>query len=368
MEKDFVLPFYVKSTIFLIGIFALLTMIYIAQSIILPFIFALLISIILHPVVHLLMRMKINRIISIFLTLLFTVIIIVGITAILYSQAIKFSESWPVIVDKIAIIFKESTAWVSTYFDLSPWKVHQWVAKTNTELINFSGAEIGHTISILGSAVIMLFIIPIYVILMLYYEPLLLSFISKLFAEIHQKKVSQIISQIKVVIQRYLVGLVIEFFIVAILYSTALLLLGVDYAIMLGIIGAVLNVIPYLGAFIAASLSILIALATNSTGWHIIYILLSYYIIHLFDYNFIIPKIVASKVKINALISFLVIISSGALLGIPGMLICIPITGVLKLIFDHIKSLEPWGFLLGDTMPPLIKIKPILKTLKKKIL
>jgi predicted PurR-regulated permease PerM len=55
----------------------------------------------------------------------------------------------------------------------------------------------------------------------------------------------------------------------------------------------------------------------------------------------------------------MVIIAASALFGIPGMIICIPITGIIKLIFDHIEPLKPWGFLLGDTMPSLLKIKPI---------
>jgi predicted PurR-regulated permease PerM len=158
----------------------------------------------------------------------------------------------------------------------------------------------------------------------------------------------------------------LEFIIVAALYSTALLILGIEYAILLGLIGALLNVIPYLGGFMAAGLSMIVAIATKSTGWYALYVLISYWIIHLIDYNYIIPKIVASKVKVNALISVVVIVASGALLGIPGMIICIPVTGILKLIFDHIKSMEPWGFLLGDTMPSVLKIKPIkIKPIKK---
>ncbi|MCF8298757.1 MAG: AI-2E family transporter [Saprospiraceae bacterium] len=365
IDKAIKLPSYAKLTISLIGIFALLTMIYIAQGIILPLVFAFLVAIILQPLVSLFVKWKINRLIAIFLTMLITVLIIFGISALLYSRLSQFSESWPILVERFTVILSDITSWISHTLNLNQWKFHKWIRVNKTDLINNSGAEIGHTLAILGSGVVVLFIIPIYVIMILFYEPLLLEFIRRLFAEIHQPKVSKIVSEIKKLIQRYLVGLVIEFGMVAILYSSVLLILGVDYAILLGVIGALFNVIPYLGGFIAAALSMMVAIATKSTAWYAIYVLIGYYIVHLIDYNFIVPKIVASKVKVNALVSVFVIISAAALLGIPGMIICIPVTGIIKLIFDHIEPLKPWGFLLGDTMPSILKINPIHLKLKK---
>jgi len=168
------------------------------------------------------------------------------------------------------------------------------------------------------------------------------------------------------VIQLYLVGLVIDAVLVAILYIAALLILGIDYAILLGIIGALLNIIPYIGGIVAVALPMMVAIATKSSGWYAIYVLIIYYIIQLIDNNYIVPKIVASKVKINALFSIIVVIAGNALWGIPGMFLSIPLLAIIKLIFDNIESLKPWGFLLGDTMPSLLTIEPILKKIKKK--
>jgi predicted PurR-regulated permease PerM len=178
--------------------------------------------------------------------------------------------------------------------------------------------------------------------------------------------VSEVVTQSKTVIQRYLVGLVIEAAIVATLDATALLILGIDYAILLGIIGALLNVIPYIGGLVAVALPMMIAVATKSTAWYAIYVLAAYYFIQIIDNNYIVPKIVASKVKINALFSIIAVIAGNALWGIPGMFLSIPLLAIVKLIFDHIDSLKPWGFLLGDTMPPLLKISPILKKIIRK--
>jgi predicted PurR-regulated permease PerM len=94
--------------------------------------------------------------------------------------------------------------------------------------------------------------------------------------------------------------------------------------------------------------------------------MIAYYFIQLIDNNYIVPIIVASKVKINALFSIIVVIAGNALWGIPGMFLSIPVLAIVKLICDHIETLKPWGFLLGDTMPPLIKIDAILKKIKIK--
>jgi predicted PurR-regulated permease PerM len=96
-----------------------------------------------------------------------------------------------------------------------------------------------------------------------------------------------------------------------------------------------------------------------------VYILIIYYVIQLIDNNLIVPKIVASKVKINALFSIIVVIAGNALWGIPGMFIAIPMLAIVKVIFDHVEPLKPWGFLLGDTMPSLLEIAPIIKKIKK---
>jgi predicted PurR-regulated permease PerM len=71
-------------------------------------------------------------------------------------------------------------------------------------------------------------------------------------------------------------------------------------------------------------------------------------------------------VKINALFSIIVVIAGNALWGIPGMFLSIPLLAIVKLIFDHIEPLKPWGFLLGDTMPSILKINPMLKKIIKK--
>ena len=173
-------------------------------------------------------------------------------------------------------------------------------------------------------------------------------------------ELSKIISEVTTPIPCYLSGLFIEAVIIAVLDTAALLILGIEYAILLGIIGALLNVIPYIGGLVAVALPMMIALVTKTSPLYALYIMAAYYFIQLIDNNYIVPIIVASKVKINALVSIIVVLAFGAWWGIPGMFLSIPLTAIVKVIFDHIEPLKPCGFLLGDTMPPLtiFKLKP----------
>ena len=80
-------------------------------------------------------------------------------------------------------------------------------------------------------------------------------------------------------------------------------------------------------------------------------IIIAYAIIQFIDNNFLIPKIVSSKVQINALVSIVVVLLGGALWGVSGMFLSIPFVAILKIIFDRVDDMKPWGKLLGDTVP-----------------
>jgi predicted PurR-regulated permease PerM len=310
------------------------------------------------------MKLRVGRVLAIIITLILAFLVIAAFGFLLVSQVSRFGESWPLLVDKLSELLKQSASWISGYFNIDQQSIDEWIEQSKNDLLSSSGAMIGQTLLTAGSVLIISFLIPVYVFMILFYQPILRDFINQIFSLANQNRVKDVVTQIKTVIQRYLVGLVFEAAIVGTLYTITLLILGVDFAIMLGIIGALLNVIPYIGGIVGVALPMVIALATKSSPWIAIYILIIFYIIQLIDNNYIVPKIVASQVKINALFSIVIVIAGNALWGIPGMFLSIPLLAIVKLIFDNIENLKPWGFLLGDTMPPATNIKPFF--LKRK--
>lgn len=359
--EDSKLPFYAKVTIFLVGLIALLAIMYIAKSIIIPVVFSIIIAILLHPVVKFMVRIKINRVLAIILTMFLAFLVIAAFGAVLLSQASRFGESWPALVEKFTSILNQTISDAADYFDKDPQKIHEWITKTQGEIVNVSTAAIGQTIVVLGNGLVILFLIPFYIFMILFYQPILIEFIRRLSGSKYQSHVKGIVSQIKTVIQRYLVGLFIEAVLMATMNTAALLMLGIEYAFILGILAALLNVIPYIGGIIAVAMPMMVALVTKPSPWYAFYVLAAYYFIQLIDNHYIVPYIVASKIKINALFSVIVVLVGNAIWGIPGMFLSMPLLAIIKLICDHIEPLKPWGFLLGDTMPPLLKIKTIFK-------
>jgi predicted PurR-regulated permease PerM len=152
--------------------------------------------------------------------------------------------------------------------------------------------------------------------------------------------------------------------IVATANSVGLVLLGIKYAVFFGVFAAVLNLIPYIGMFTATLFTVLVSLTTTDSTSNIVWIIIIFYSIHIVDVNFLMPRIVASRLRINALISILGVVIGGALTGISGLFLSIPVIAFIKIICDEIEELKPWGLLLGDETTYSKKSK-IYKRLEK---
>ncbi|MEJ7644862.1 MAG: AI-2E family transporter [Chryseolinea sp.] len=344
MESTTKLPIYTKLAQIIVGLIGFFFILYIGQEIIVPITFAIIIAILLNPVVNFLVRKGVNRVLAISIALIGVSAIAVGIGFFIGSQLAHFSDTLPQFKEKFGVLQKDAIDWVSETFNVSKTKIQAWITDTKKGL-GKSGI-IGKTLSALTSLLVLI-ILPVYTFLILYYKPRILEFIERLFKKDKHDVVEEVLKETKTLIQSYLVGLSIEAVIVATLNSVALLIIGVQYAILLGIIGALLNLIPYLGGLIAITLPMLVALATGEPI-DVLWVLIAYIVVQLLDNNFLVPKIVASKVRLNALISIIVVLIGNALWGISGMFLSIPITAILKVIFDRIESLKPFGFLLGD--------------------
>ncbi len=139
---------------------------------------------------------------------------------------------------------------------------------------------------------------------------------------------------------------------------------GIKYAALLAIITGLLNIIPYIGIFSAMLISFIITFATAAATGKLFLVVITLVITHLVDSNILLPGIVGSKVKINPLITVLGVVIGEMIWGISGMFLSIPVIAVLKIIFDRVESLKPWGVLLGEegkttrlkTIQPKVKL------------
>lgn len=340
-------PFYIKATVILFGVILLVYVLFSLQDILIPLAFAMIFAILLNPLSTWFQQHKFPKVLSIAITLLLALILFGGIMYFLSSQIARFGDTLPLLKQKFSILTTQFGEWVQVRFKITIKKQLEIV----NDAVNSSSALVGSTLSTALGTISVVLLLPVYIFLFLFYKTLILNFLFEVFAEENSKKVSEILNETKSAIQSYMVGLLLEALIVAALNTIALLILGVKYAILLGVMGAILNMIPYIGGVIAIALPVLIATVTKD-GYHTqLGILIAYIIIQFIDNNILVPRIVSSKVQINALVSIITVLLGAALWGVPGMFLSIPFIAIIKIIFDRVPDLKPWGKLLGDTVP-----------------
>lgn len=344
MKKEF--PFYIKAPIILLGLVISVFILSTLHDILVPLAFAGLIAILLNPLTIRLEK-RMHKILAIIISMLIALIAVAGLAYFLSSQIAHFFDNVDAMKQKLSQLMSIVQKWLEQSFGIGTRKQVQMV----NEAANNSKAVIGQTLSGALSVLSVIFLIPVYTFLIMLYKTLILNFLYEVFSEENQQKVGEILTETKAAIQSYIVGLLIETGIVAVMNSCALLILGVQNAILIGVIGAILNLLPYIGGIIAIALPVLMATLTTDGFTTQLLIIASYALIQFIDNNILVPRIVSSKVQINALISIIVVLLGAALWGVSGMFLSIPFIAVLKIVFDRIEGLKPWGKLLGDIIP-----------------
>lgn len=342
-------PFYHRLSHCLTAIAILLLAIYLGQEILVPLAMAGLIAVLLRPIERWLIRIGIPKVLAISIAVSAAVLLLAGLALLLSFQIAEFSDEWPKLKHNLNDFYRNVRRWIRREYSLSYWQQDQYIKKAQTQTMeNFRGVEtLGAITGPLGTLVLL----PIYAFLLLYYRTMLLHFLVVLFAEEHKAKVLDTIGEIRSIIQSYMVGLVLETAAVAILNSAGLLLLNVQYAILLGIMAAILNLVPYIGGLVAIGVAVLVTFINTPEIATLLGVAGVFLAVQFVDNNFLVPLIIGSKVKINAMISIIGVLVGGALAGISGMFLSIPAIAMMKVIFDRVEGLEPWGILLGDQTP-----------------
>jgi predicted PurR-regulated permease PerM len=342
------LPFYVHLALIFIIIWFLFYGIYIGQDILLPLGFSFLIAVLLQPLEKLFERIKIPRVIAILLSLLIAAAFLFGLFTILTHQVGIFMNDLPAIQKNVSNFLNNAQRWISDTFHFSRQQQQQAIENAKGDGMNSVKTVAGTTLSILTGSLATIALVPIYVFLFMYYRRHLVMFIIKIFDEKHAEVVATVVRNIRMVVQNYVSGLLIETSCVAILNSIGLLIVGAPYAILLGVIGAILNLIPYIGGLIAVALTAIVTLSNTGDIYITLGSLGVYLAVQFIDNNFLVPRIIGSSVQLNALVSILAVLIGGSLCGVGGMFLSLPFVAICKVVFDNVKELQPWGSLLGD--------------------
>jgi putative permease len=343
-----VTPFYTRLAQILISIICLFYIAIIGRTLLAPLIFALLFSLLLLPfTVFLENKLRLPRWASSLVALLSLILAIVSIMTILGSQLTALAQDWPAFKQQVLTGTEDLQKWISMRFHVDSEQQMSYINDSTDKALNTGTTLLGHTLLSVSSILLFLLFTFLYTFFILLHRRLLLRFIVSLFSEEHSIVVYDVVSQIQYIVKKYIAGLFLQMIIVTGLSVAAFTILGIKYGFLLGLITGIFNLIPYIGILTALLLAILITFAT-STSSHILFVIAAIVVIHLIDSNYIMPKIVGSKVKINTLVALIGLVLGEMIWGITGMFLSIPVIAIVKVIFDRVEGLKPWGMVLGD--------------------
>ncbi len=352
MIQPIKLPSYAKIACILISLISFAYIFCIAKDIITPVLMAFLFAVLLLPVFTFLKtKLKFPRHLAAICCVLLFAAFIIGILVFISYEVTDMANDFDTIKKNANAFITDIHKFIKDNFHVSIGEQKKYLDNVTKDSVQNGKATIGSAIVSITDLLLDCTIIPIYTFLFLLYKDHFVLFLAKLIDKENHSTLKGILSQIKVSINNYIVGLIFEMAVVSVLTSLGLWIIGIKYFILLGLITGILNVIPYIGILIAGVITVLASLTGSAETSIILGILIVNIIVQLIDNNLIVPLIINSKVEINAFVSIIGIIIGGAAAGISGMFLAIPLLAILKIIFDRIESLEPWGYVMGNHMP-----------------
>ncbi len=345
------LPVTVRRSLELIGIYFLGVIIYVGKGIITPLLTAFFIAILLLPCYRFFRKKKFPEALAISLSLLILIIIVALLIWFFSAQFSRLFHDFPQIKENVMIHLNSLSGWINEKTNFSTERQLALINEQSNKLLNYAGGLLGGAAASLTSIFIFFGLLPIYIFLLLFYKNLLLRFVFMWFPESNHSQVEEVMRESEIIIKSYLTGLLIQISYITFLLGTSLMIIGIKHALLIGVIFAILNLIPYVGALIGNIIGVLLTLSSSQELWPVFAVLVTIAVVQFLDNNILMPRIVGSKVKINALASIVGVIVGGALAGISGMFLSLPLIAVLKIVFDRTNHLKQWGVLFGDEKP-----------------
>ncbi len=323
---------------------------YVAQGIIVPLVYGGVFAMLLYPICKFFENNGFPRIVAIMLTLVIVFVFFIVLGYILSAQIINFVKDLPGIAGELEgyiikieyFIFKEFGIKLNIKSDLLQNNISKFV---DSGVVLLQG-----TISTFSVLFNFVGLVPVYIFLFLLYRTSLREFFLLLTKREKHGVVRKVFKQMQKVVQSYVSGLLIVMSIVAVLNTTALLIIGVEYAFFFGLLAALLMIIPYIGVFIGSTLPALFAWLVQGNFVDGLLVVAAFSTVQFIEGNIITPRLTGGKIRLNPLSAIVGLVAGGYLWGTAGLIISLPLIAIIKVIFDNITILKPYGFLLGTEL------------------
>lgn len=341
-------PPVVHYTFLLIGLSLLVFILHKLDDLLLPLVYAILLSLLLMPLVTKLEKWKWPRMLAIAAAILLVVAFIAGLFTFFGSQIISLRGELPLIQTKLVALFDQQQQLLSRRFHFQPMSHDEVINSSLSALQAQSSKYLGSTLNTTLGVLSTITLVPIYIFCFLYYRDHLRQFMFRFVEPDKRTVVLHTVDNIQNVVQGYMSGLFTVIVVVSVLNAIGLLALGVKYAIFFAIFASVLAVIPYIGITVGSIIPALLTYVETGSVTHGLLVIGVFMLVQFISDNILAPLITASKVSLNPLTAIIALILGAQLWGTPGMILSVPLSAVIKVVLDANKATEPWGFLLGD--------------------
>jgi predicted PurR-regulated permease PerM len=348
MERVYRLIPGIRLAILLFISYALIYGVIAARNFLFPLAFATLLTYLLLPLVTFLEKKGMHRILSSLVCILLALAVLAGIAYIFYSRLSSMFDNIDAIKEQFDKNIEQFQNNLSSFLGISERAIELFISNQVDQFIAGTDGSIQRTFTATTGTLLRILLLPVFTFLFLFYRTKIAYFILKIVPPQGKFTTITILREISTVAGKYMGGVSIVVLILCVLNSTGLIIIGVQYAILLGIVSAFFNFIPYFGTLMGGAVPFLFVLLTSSNPMYYGIRVAFLFMLVQFTENYILtPNIVGGNVKISPMFVILGLIVGATVWGIPGMLVIVPFLAIVKIIFSHIPSKKPYAFLLG---------------------
>lgn len=344
MEKA---SFRVRFTYFLLSIILFFYAIIEARDFLYPITLGVLASYLLFPVVNFLEKKKVPRIIAITFSLLSIIVLIYGIGLFIYNRLDKMVAEFPDLKNQAVSNIETIILKIEHKLPFQAGSLENILKEKVSEIFESGGKFFETLFAATAGTIFKSLMLPVYVFLFLFYRTKFAHFILMIVPSNTRLVTVKILRDISKIASKYLAGVLMVAIILSIINSVVLLIFGIKYAFIIGILSGMLAFIPYFGSILGGVVAFSFTLLTSPNPLIAVKIGLFYIAIVFIEHNILTPNIVGNNVRINPFIIILSLIIAATVWGIPGMLVIIPFMAFIKIIAKNHPKLKPYSFILG---------------------
>jgi predicted PurR-regulated permease PerM len=326
----------------ILAFLGVVTMLYLGTSIILPLLIAVLFATAVNGPTERLKKWGLPKAFAITIVMILLIGFFSIILVIISWQVNIISSDWAEIQSKATNKMTELNQWVNELLGINPFEYLSDSNFMSQKIRTFATGMFGS----IASTTSQILIILIYIVLFLLQKDMFHNFLKKLVKTEEEETVSMILQESGSIVNKYLVGKGKIMLILFVAYYIGFLAGSVPYALFLAIFAALFSIIPYIGNLIGGGVAMVLAyLYTGAFAGVVVFVVVS--IAQFVESYILTPWIVGDEIDLNPFMTIFGVILFSSLWGAPGAVIALPLVGAIKVLFSHIKGLEPYAFLFA---------------------